>query len=94
MKKIVPVIMLILSSLALVASIMALVFLCGAFSTPLLAIIGMPLGIGTLILSAVCALLDFLFKKDILCKIALGISLTAFAATAAAIIILACALNA
>ena len=79
MKKIIPVISIILAVIIAALSVTALIAVCAAMKVDFARLAAVPTVILCFVFSAVNAVFAFLFKKDILCRIAFFIDIGAFA---------------
>ncbi|MDE7107067.1 MAG: hypothetical protein K2O39_01955 [Clostridiales bacterium] len=87
MNKIVPIITLCLAVITAALNIIALICACVALYTPQVKLVSIPTAIVGLVAVAVLTPFALLFKKDILCKIALYIDLVSLAVAIAAVAI-------
>lgn len=88
MKKIVPVITLILAIATLILNIASLILICVSFTMPLLWIFFVTPTLVGLVTVIILTPFAFLFKKDILCKIAFFIDLVSLAVAVTSVILM------
>ena len=84
-KKLIPIICIIVASISLATAVVGLILICAAISAEKLAVIAMPLVITGLVLSAMSVGVDGMFFKDKLCRIALFINLAALILSVASV---------
>lgn len=87
MKKIIPFLSLIIAAIVLVISGMGLVAVCIAVNTRAVALLAIPTVITGTVLAALCTPLSYMFRRDILCRIAFFIDLAALVIGAAGIVV-------
>ncbi|MDE6028827.1 MAG: hypothetical protein K2F90_00720 [Clostridiales bacterium] len=87
MKKIIPIITLCLAIAVAALNAIALICACVALYAPQVKLISIPTAIAGLVAICFLAPFAFLFKKDILCKIALYIDLVSLAVAITAVAI-------
>ncbi len=85
MNKVIPILTLIFSTFALFVAGAALATVCVSIEVSQLALISVPTAIVGTVLSGLSSTFSALFFKSRICRVSLGISLVAFAASVAAI---------
>ena len=92
MKKIIPILSLIISAVALVISVIGLIAISVAAGAKGLGVLAVPAILVGAVVSALSAAMTFMFRRDVLCRIAFFINVGAFVLSGISVIIWQCAL--
>ena len=87
MNKIIPILCISVACMTAVLAVMALIAVCASITTNFAVLVSVPAAIISFVLSTVNTAFAFLFKKDILCRIAFFIDLAAFVLSVVSVII-------